>query len=304
MQAHSNTLTVHDPDRFGESASQGAARKRVHSEASSPAVAANGALNPAALPPKKRRLEAPNANLEEIVTEPAILAKDAPASFAEAGEAPEEAPEPVSTTLEPELISALEIVWEEMEYMTPASLCYGCDLGVTYGTVTRKGFRIINGERRTMCHFCFGNIFKLVGGYAHTNYESAAKAPELILGMDRSEIVPIMSNARKARELKMKRKPARNLTECVREAKQAKTGSMLFGYDISDPAFERNLKDVFNSYVQKHGDPGTKKSWKYWKEIGLVALKRTFTNFDKDPRKCTSLGNSVKTKLATLGVLG
>lgn len=115
MQAHSNTLTVHDPDRFGESASQGAARKRVHSEASSPAVAANGALNPAALPPKKRRLEAPNANLEEIVTEPAILAKDAPASFAEAGEAPEEAPEPVSTTLEPELISALEIVWEEME---------------------------------------------------------------------------------------------------------------------------------------------------------------------------------------------
>ena len=186
------------------------------------------------------------------------------------------------------------------------AVCYGCDLGLTYGNTKRKGFRIIDGERRTMCHFCFGNIFQLVGGYAHTNYESAAEAPELSLRMCRSEMVAIMSTARTARELKKKRKPARDFTECVQEAKQSKMTKLnkLYGHNISAPAFERNLIDAFNSCVRKHGLPGTSNAWKYWKQIGLVALKLTFADFDKDPKKCTALGNVVKTKLATLGVLG
>jgi len=186
-----------------------------------------------------------------------------------------------------------------------SDVCYACDLDVkTGGNTTRKGHRKIEGELRTVCHFCFGNIHKVLGMSKKTNY--LADAPDLLLdSMDRSELIDKMNNARINRQLMTKRKPAEDLSESVERVKRAKTEvCSLFGYNhpLSNPAFVTNLTAAFHSHVQKHGKPDTR--WKHWKGIGLVALRETYEDFDKCPKECTSLGNRVKTMLVKLGLLG
>lgn len=264
---HAGGLTARDPNRNGESTAQGAARtpKRAHSEASSPTVAANGAPSPAretatsesALPPKKRRI-----NVEE----------------------------------KGDISTSQQQIYSR--YSRHADVCYGCDLDVkTPGNTTRKGYRVIDDQRRTLCHFCFGNIYKFVGGYSKANY--LTDAPALCLGMDRSRLVAIMSNAK---AVKQKRKAPRDFTECVQTAKAKKTET-IYGYDVSNPVFSNNLKAAFESCVVQHGEPGTS-NWKHWKHVGFDALKATYVDFDKCWKTCTSLGNRTKELLAKLGMLG
>ena len=188
-----------------------------------------------------------------------------------------------------------------------SDVCYACDLDVkTVGNTTRKGYRKIEGELRTVCHFCFGNIHKVLGMSNKTNYlVDHADSPELLLdSMDRSELIDKMNNERINRELMTKRKPAEDLSESVERIKRAKTEvCSLFGYNhpLSNPAFVTNLTAAFHSHVQKHGKPDTR--WKHWKGIGLVALRETYKDFYKCPKKCTGLGNRVKIMLVNLGLL-
>jgi hypothetical protein len=112
-----------------------------------------------------------------------------------------------------------------------------------------------------------------------------------------------MNNARINRQLMTKRKPAEDLSESVERIKRAKTEvCSLFGYNhpLSNPAFVTNLTAAFHSNVQKHGKPDTR--WKHRKGIGLVALRETYEDFDKCPKKCTGLGNRVKIMLVNLGL--